>query len=135
MQDLYWVPLFLTLWPWPYSLTYFFKTLTLLITFEQWDSAWLLWYFTCHWVFYSSKPFRVYKHFWHCDLDLGIWPFLWKKPFYLLINVTFKQWVLEIWYFIWVFLVTEPFQENQHISYPDFDLGVRPTFFWKLVHC
>ena len=29
-----WVPLFFTLWPWPDSLTYFFKTLILLITFE-----------------------------------------------------------------------------------------------------
>ena len=29
-------PLFLTLWSWPWSLTDFLKTLTLLITFEQW---------------------------------------------------------------------------------------------------
>ena len=29
-----WVPLFFTLWPWPWSLTHFLKTLTLLITFE-----------------------------------------------------------------------------------------------------
>ena len=31
-----WVQLFLTLWPLPWSLTYFLKTLTLLKTFEQW---------------------------------------------------------------------------------------------------
>ena len=31
-----WVPLFFTLWPWPWSLTHFLKTLTLLIIFEQW---------------------------------------------------------------------------------------------------
>ena len=29
------VPLFYTLWPWPWSLTHFLKTLTLLITFER----------------------------------------------------------------------------------------------------
>ena len=28
-----WVPLFFTLWPWPWSLTHFLKTLTLVITF------------------------------------------------------------------------------------------------------
>ena len=30
------VPLFFTLRPWPWSLTHFFKDLTLLITFQQW---------------------------------------------------------------------------------------------------
>ena len=30
------VPLCFNLWPWPWSLTHFLKTLTLLITFEQW---------------------------------------------------------------------------------------------------
>ena len=36
-QTFPWVPLFLTLWPWPWSLIHFWerKTLTLLITFEQ----------------------------------------------------------------------------------------------------
>ena len=42
-----WVPLFFTLWPWPWSLTQFLKTLTLLITFKQWVLE--LWYFT--WIF------------------------------------------------------------------------------------
>ena len=39
-----WVLTYLTLWSWPWSLTYFLKTLTLPITFEQWMLE--LWYFT-----------------------------------------------------------------------------------------
>ena len=35
---------FFTLCPWPWSFTYFLKTLTLLITFEQWELE--HWYFT-----------------------------------------------------------------------------------------
>ena len=53
------VPLFLTLWPWPWSLTHFLKTLTLLITFEQWVPE--LWYFT--WVILVIRPFRGYHYF------------------------------------------------------------------------
>ena len=49
-----WVPLFFTLWPWPWSLTYFLKTLTLLITLEQWVLE--HWYLT--WVFLVIRPFR-----------------------------------------------------------------------------
>ena len=55
-----WIPLFFTLWPWPWSLTYFCKTLTLLITFEQWVLE--LWYFT--WVFLVIRPFCWYLTFW-----------------------------------------------------------------------
>ena len=48
-----WVPLFFTLWPWPWTLTHFLKTLSLLITFEQWVQE--LWCFT--WVFLLTRPF------------------------------------------------------------------------------
>ena len=54
------------------SLTHFLKTLTLLITFEQWVPE--LWYFI--WVFLVIIPFHGYHYFWH--LDLGVWPILWK---------------------------------------------------------
>ena len=63
-----WVPLFLTLWPGPWSLTNFLKTLALLITFEQWVLE--LWYFT--WIFPVIRPFRGYHYFLNCDL--GVWP-------------------------------------------------------------
>ena len=53
-----WVPLFWTLWPWPWSMTHFLKTLTLLITFEQWVLE--LWYFT--WVSLVIRPFRVFHY-------------------------------------------------------------------------
>ena len=51
-----WVPLFFTLVPWPWSFTLFLKTLTLLITFEQWVLE--LWHFT--WVFLVMRPFCWY---------------------------------------------------------------------------
>ena len=71
-KTLPWVPTFFTLWPWPCtcSLTYLLKTLTLLITFQQWVLE--LCCFT--WVFLVIRPFCKYQHFLHCDLDLGVWP-------------------------------------------------------------
>ena len=48
---------FLTLWPWPYTLTYILKRLNVLITFEQWG----LWYFT--WVIILTRPFCGYNRF------------------------------------------------------------------------
>ena len=41
------------LWPWPRNLTYFLKTFTLLITFQQWMLE--LWYFT--WIFPVIRSF------------------------------------------------------------------------------
>ena len=65
-----WVPLFPTLWPW--SLTHFLKTITLLITFEQ---QWVLelLYFT--WVFFVIRPFRGYHYFYTVILTLEFYPF------------------------------------------------------------
>ena len=67
-----WVPLFFTLWPWPWSLTSFLKTLTLQITFEQWvlDLSYCTWAFL---VTRSSNWFQDicnchFGHFWN-------WPF------------------------------------------------------------
>ena len=57
------VPLFLTLWPLPWSLTHFLKTLSLLITFEQWVLE--LWYFT--WIFPVIRPFLGYHYSLPCD--------------------------------------------------------------------
>ena len=65
-----WVPLFFTLWSWPWSLTQFLKALTLLITFKQWVLE--LWYFT--WIYTGIRPYRGYHYFLPCDLDLGVWP-------------------------------------------------------------
>ena len=82
------VPLFFTLWPWPWSLTHFLKTLTLrhVITFEQ--CVLELWYFT--WIFLVLRPFREYQHFWPCDLDPGVWP-----VFICNINLAINFWTMN----------------------------------------
>ena len=61
-----WVPLFFTMWPWPSCLTHFLKTLTLLLTFEQWVLE--LWYFT--WEFLVMRPFSGYHIFYPVTLTL-----------------------------------------------------------------
>ena len=68
------------------------ETYTLLITFEQWVLE-LFFYFT--WVFLVIRPFRGYHYFWHCDLDLGVWPF-WGENF----NLAYNFWTKEIRTFI-----------------------------------
>ena len=65
-----WIPLFLTLWPWPWNLTHYLKTLTLFITFDL--CVLELWYFT--WLFLVIRPLNGYHYFLPCDLDLGVWP-------------------------------------------------------------
>ena len=65
-----WVPLFMTRWPWPWSLTHFLKFLTLVITFEQWVLE--IWYFT--WIFLVIRfYFCGYHYVWPCGLDLRVW--------------------------------------------------------------
>ena len=53
------VPKFLTSWPWPWSLTYFWKTLSLAITFLPEVIG--LSYCTC--IFLVTKPFTWYHNF------------------------------------------------------------------------
>ena len=53
-----WVPLFMTLWPWPWSLTNFLKTLTFLITFEKWVLY-------CTWTFLVTRSSYWYKDICH----------------------------------------------------------------------
>jgi hypothetical protein len=57
------------LWPCPWCLTYFLKTLTL-GTFE-WIVVGIS-YFT--WVFFVTRPITWYQTFWSCDLYHGVWP-------------------------------------------------------------
>ena len=64
------VPNFFTLWPWPWSLTYFWKTLTLVITFLP--DVIRLSYCTC--VLLVARPFTWYHIFLPLDLDLEVWP-------------------------------------------------------------
>ena len=58
----------MTWWPWPWSLTYFSKTVTLVITCERWWETGLS-YSTC--VFLVTRPFTPYHNFWPNNLDLN----------------------------------------------------------------
>ena len=62
------VPKNLTLWPWPWLLTYFWINLTLAKTFEPEEIG--LSYFTC--VFLVARPFCRYQNFWPSGLDFDL---------------------------------------------------------------
>ena len=64
-------------------------------------------------------------------LDLGVWPIF--EHFYL--HITFKQWVLELWYFTWIFRVIRPFRWYHYFLLWDLDLGVGPIFLKTLTLC
>ena len=64
------VPKFLTLWPLPWLLTYFWKNWTLAKTFEA-KEIMLSYYW---YIFFVRRPFSRYQNFWPCDLDLEFWP-------------------------------------------------------------
>ena len=69
-QDLSHGTIIFDLWPWPWSMTYFWKTLALVITFLPEVIGFS--YCTC--VFPVTRPFTWYHNFWLCDLDLEVWP-------------------------------------------------------------
>ena len=91
---------FFTLWPWPWSLTYFKKTF--LIIFEQWvlELCFLsrvpLWQGLS--VFFTLWP-------WPCSITLIL-----KR---LILLIIFEQWGLELWYFTRVIILTRPFYGYQ----------------------
>ena len=119
-----WVSLFFTLWHWLWSMTHFLKTLTLLITFEQWVVE--LWYFK--WIFRVIRPFHGYHYF----FTLWRWP--WSLTHFLktlTLLITFKQGVLQLWYFTWIFPVIRPFRGYHYFLPFTLTLEFDP-FFWKL---
>ena len=96
-----WVPLFFTLWPWPWSLTYFLKILTLLITFEQWVLE--LQYFT--WVFLVIRPFVGTIIFYLVTLT---WEY---DLFFQNFNLANNFWIVSARaiYFTWISLLMRSF--------------------------
>ena len=42
--------------------------------------------------------------------------------------ITFEQWILELWYFTWIFPVIRPFRGYHYFLPCDLDLGVWPIF-------
>jgi hypothetical protein len=116
-----WVPKFLTMWPWPWCLTYLLKTLILAITFKRYVLG--CWYFT--WVFLVTRSFHGYQNV----LTLWLWPWcltLLLKT--LTLAITFKWYVLGCWYFTWVFLVTRSLHGYQTFWPFDLDLDVWPSY-------
>ena len=102
------VPKNLTLWPWPWLLTYFCKNLTLAITFEPREIR-LSYY---RHAFLATRPFCLYRKFWPGDLDLDFWPTFEKN---LTLALTFEPKEIGLSYYTCWFLVTIPFclyQEN-----------------------
>ena len=83
------VPKNLTLWPWPWLLTYFWKNLTLAITFEPREIR-LSYY---RYVFLVARPFCPYQKFWPCDIDLDFWPTFEKN---LTLTITFEPKVIGL---------------------------------------
>ena len=117
-RALLWVPKFLT---WDLDLgvcCIFLKTLTLLITFEQWVLN--FWYFT--WVCLVTGPFCG----WPCNL--GVWPTF--ENFNLVKYFTFEQWMIEFSYFT---QVTRSLCGYQHFYPVTSTLGFRLPVLSK--HC
>ena len=96
------IPKFLTPWPRPWLLTYFWKNLTLAITFEPEEIG--LSYFTC--LFLMARPFCWKQNFLPRDLDLDFWPTFEKK-----LNLDHNFWTKSERALIYTYLfpVTKPF--------------------------
>ena len=58
------VPKLLISWPWPPTLTYFWKNLTLALTFKP-KEIWLLY---LAWIFLVARSFCLYQNFWSITL-------------------------------------------------------------------
>ena len=75
-------------------------------------------------------PFNKIIHYvlYNFEIILCMLEFLSCVHISLTLLITFEQWVLERWYFTWVFLVIRPFR-GYHYFWPcDLDLGVWPFF-------
>ena len=67
----------------------------------------------------------MYHYFFTCDLYLGVWAFFFKL---LTLLIPFKQKVLELWYFTWIFPVIRPYH-GYHYFYPvTFTIEFDPIF-------
>ena len=66
------VPTFFTLWRWPWSLTYYLKTLTLLKIWTAGARALIF-----HTSYLCGKTFPWVPTIWPCDLELGVWHTFW----------------------------------------------------------
>ena len=60
----------------------------------------------------------------HIVFVLSVIPSLCLLSENLTLLITFEQWMLELWYFTWVFLVIRPFRGYHYFLPCDLDLGV-----------
>ena len=111
------IPTFLTLLPWPWSLTYFLKILTLLITARA---------LIFHMSYYCDKTFSYVP----TVCILYPWPLSFAYIFKTLtLWISFDQCVLKLCYFNGVFIVTtEDFSVSTNIFPYDLDLWVFAYF-------
>ena len=102
----------MTWWPWPWSLTYFSKTLILAITFKPEELG--LSYCIC--AFLVIRPLTSFHNFWRSDLNLEIWPTFQKT---LILVITYEPWETGLPYFTCIFLVTTHFTSfNYFLPWP-----------------
>ena len=112
----------LTLWPWPWLLTYFWKNLTLVITFEPKEIG--LQYYTS--VFLVTRPFCRYQNFWLSDHDLDFWSTFGKK---LTLAITFEPKDMGFFIFQMCIPCNKTFLLEPKFFLPrDLDLDFWPTF-------
>ena len=106
------IPKFLTSWPWPWILTYFWKNLTLAIFWNERDRAFI--FYMC---ISCGKTFLLIPKF------LTSWPWLltyfWKN---LTLAITFELKEMGLSYFTCVFLVARPFCKYQYFWPSGLDL-------------
>ena len=115
------VPLFFTLWPWPWSMTHFTKNFNLTNNSRTVTLRALIFHMSIP----CDKTFRWVPSF------FTLWPWPWSMTHFLKIlnlQITFEQWVLEFWYFTWVFLVIRPFHAHHYVWPCNLYLKVWPTF-------
>ena len=115
------IPIFLTSWPWPWLLTYFWKKLNLGHNFwTKRDRA-----FIFHMCISCDKTFLLIPIF------LTSWPWPWLLTYFwknLTLAITFVPKEIGLSYFTCVFLVTRPFCRYQYFWLRDLDLDFGPTF-------
>jgi hypothetical protein len=99
----------LTLWSWPWCLTYLLKTLNLALSFE--------WYVRLRTLMFHMSV-CCDKLFQWVRIGLTLWPW----PLYLTyslktlsLSISFEWYALEFWYFTWVFVVTRSFHGYQQV--------------------
>ena len=116
-----WVPTFLTLWPWPWSLTYFKKNFNLGHSFlTKRGRAFIL-----HMYIPCDKTFPWVPKF------LTLWPWPWLLTYFLknlTLAITFEPKEIGLSYFTRVFLVARPFCRYQNFWHRDLILDFWPTF-------